>query len=158
MRQSAVLTGQFPTCLSCRIVRAHGSSPAYGMAYLNDNDLLPSLQSGFRASHSTETAMLHVSSCIVTAVDRDKLVALILLDLSAAFDAVDHHILFERMRRSFGITDTAHRWFTSCLTGPYSLCVRRSVTASEMTAMLCGVPQGPVLGSLAFVLYTADLV
>jgi hypothetical protein len=84
---------------------------------LNDNDLLPSLQAGFRVNHSTETAMLHVLSDILAAVDRGEFAALVLLDLSAAFDTVDHQILFERMRRSFGITDTAHRWFTSYLAG-----------------------------------------
>ena len=124
--------------------------------YLNDNNLLPSLQSGFRASHSTETAILHVFSDILSAVDRGEFAALVLLDLSAAFDTVDHQILLERMQRSFGITGTAHRWFTSYLTGR-SLCVRRDGSESEMTAMLCGVPQGSVLGPLLFVLYTADL-
>jgi hypothetical protein len=126
------------------------------LVYLNDNDLLPSLQSGFRVNHSTETAMLHVLSDILAAVDRGEFAALVLLDLSAAFDTVDHQILLERMRRSFGITDTAHRWFTSYLAGR-SLRVRCGATESELTAMLCGVPQGSVLGPLLFVLYTADL-
>jgi hypothetical protein len=63
------------------------------LSYLNDNNLLPSLQSGFRSGHSTETAVLHVLSDILAAVDRGEFAALVLLDLSAAFDTVDHHIL-----------------------------------------------------------------
>ena len=51
------------------------------LSYLNGNNLLPSLQSGFRANHSTETAVLHVLSDILTAVDRGEFAALVLLDL-----------------------------------------------------------------------------
>ena len=62
------------------------------MGYLSSADLLPSLQSGFRQGHSTEseTAVLRVLSDILQAVDRGDTAALILLDLSAAFDTVDH--------------------------------------------------------------------
>jgi hypothetical protein len=74
------------------------------LSYLNDNNLLHhSLHSGFRSGHSTETAVLHVLSDILAAVDRGEFAALVLLDLSAAFDTVDHHILLERLQRSFGI-------------------------------------------------------
>ena len=58
--------------------------------YLTSADLLPSLQSGFRAGHSTETAVLRVLSDILHAVDCGDVAALVLLDLSAAFDTVDH--------------------------------------------------------------------
>ena len=64
------------------------------MDYLTSADLLPTLQSGFRAAHSTETAVLRVLSDILLAVDSGDVAALILLDLSAAFDTVDHDILF----------------------------------------------------------------
>jgi len=63
------------------------------MEYLSSADLLPSLQSGFRPGHSTETAILRALSDILQAVDRGDSAALILLDLSAAFDKVDHPIL-----------------------------------------------------------------
>ena len=62
------------------------------MDYLSSSDLLPSLQSGFRPGHSTETAVLKVVSDILQAADRVDLAALILLDMSAAFDTVDHAI------------------------------------------------------------------
>jgi len=66
------------------------------MQYLSSADLLPTLQSGFWPSLSTETAVLPVLSDILLAVDRGDLVALVLQDLSATFDTVDHAILLQR--------------------------------------------------------------
>ena len=79
------------------------------MQYLSSADLLPSLQSGFRPGHSTETAVLRVLSDIQQAVDRGNSAALILLDLSAAFDTVDHSILLQHLQTTFSIHDAAHR-------------------------------------------------
>ena len=74
---------------------------------------LSPLQYGFRKGHSTETAVLRVLSDILQAVDRGDTAALILLDLSAAFDTVDHANLLQRLQTTFGIDDSAHRWFSS---------------------------------------------
>ena len=85
------------------------------MEYLSVVDLLLTLQSGFRQGHSTDTAVLQVLSDIVQAVDRADLAALVLLDLSAASDTVDHSIL---LQLTFGIGDTAlcsYCWFQSYL-------------------------------------------
>lgn len=80
--------------------------------YLISADLLPSLQSGFRPGHSTETAVLRELSDILQAVDHGDLAALVLLDLSTAFDTVvDHVILLQRLQVTFGIHDTVHQWF-----------------------------------------------
>lgn len=87
------------------------------MEYLTSADLLPSLQSGFRPGHSTETAVLHVLSNILQAVDRGDVAALTLLDLSAAFDTVDHDILVQRLHTTFGFDDVVLRWFRSYLSG-----------------------------------------
>jgi len=83
--------------------------------------------------------------------------ALILLDLFAAFDTINHSILLQRLQTSFGISENAHRWFQSYLSGR-SRYVRRGPTRSSITYLVCGVPQGSVLGPILFVLYTADLI
>ena len=82
---------------------------------------------------------------------------LILLDLSAAFDTVDHVILLSRLKQTFGVDGTAHRWFRSYLLGRTQY-VRRGATRSTITRLLCGVPQGSVLGPILFILYTIDLI
>ena len=126
------------------------------ISYLEHNKLLPSHQSGFRLGHSTETAVLCVLSDILAAVDRGDFAAFVLLYLSAAFDTVDHGILLERLRRSFGISGSAHSWLSTCLTGR-DQCVRCGGSSSESTTLECDVPEGSVLGPILFVLYTADL-
>jgi len=81
--------------------------------YLRSADLLPSLQSGFRPDHSTETATLRVFSDILEAVDSGDVAALVLLDLSAAFDTVDRAILCRRLQVSYGLGGPVLEWFQS---------------------------------------------
>ena len=125
--------------------------------YLATAHLLPSVQSGFRPCFSTKTDVLSVISDILLAVDRGDFAALFLLDLSAAFDTVDHDILLQRLRTSFGIDGVALKWFQSYLTGRTQH-VRRGTDRSATVQLICGVPQGSVLGPILFILYTAYLV
>jgi len=125
--------------------------------YLTSANLLPQLQSGFRQGHSTETAVLRVLSDILQAVDRGDVAALVLLDLSAAFDTVDHEVLLQCLSETFGVIDVAHMWFRSHLSGRTQY-VRCGSSRSSTTYLVCGVPQGSVLGPVLFVLYTFDLV
>jgi len=125
--------------------------------YLRAADLLPDLQSAYRANHSTETAVLKVLSDILRAVDSGDLAVLTLLDLSAAFDTVDHETLLNRLRQSYGLGGRVHDWFRSYLSGRFQS-VRCGGTSSNPTLLVCGVPQGSVLGPILFLLYTADLL
>lgn len=94
---------------------------------------------------------------LLQAVDRGDFGALVLLDLTAAFDTVDHDILLQRLQQTFGIDGAAHRWFRSYLIGRTQY-VRRGTLRSFITRLLCGVPQGSVLGPLLFILYVVDLI
>ena len=123
--------------------------------YLRSADLLPSLQSGFRSGHSTETATLRVLFDILGAVDSGDVPALVLLDLSAAFDTVDHAILCRHLQVSYGHGGPVLEWFRSYLYRR-SQYVRRGIHRSPRTWLTCGVPH--VLGPILFILYTADLV
>ena len=74
-------------------------------------------QSAYKAAHSIETAMLKVKTDILAAIDRKEAMCLILLDLSAAFDKVNHEMLLNCLKFRFGITDTVLKWLESYLTG-----------------------------------------
>ena len=126
--------------------------------YLNDNHLLPDCQSAYRTLFSTESALLKVTSDISMAADRGQLTLLMMLDLSAAFDTVDHEIILTRLNKSFGLSDVALDCFRSYLQGRTQV-VSSGGTLSNTSSMLCGVPQGSVLGPLLFVLlYTVDIL
>ena len=64
--------------------------------HMNQNNLAEPMQSAYRPGHSTETALLHAHNNILVAVDEQKAVALVLLDLSAAFDTINHNIMLSR--------------------------------------------------------------
>ena len=117
---------------------------------------MPSNKSAYIRLHSTETALTAVFSDIINELDRGNLVLLSMLDLSAAFDCVDHDILLSRLDMSFGIRLVDHQWLTSYLTGR-TQSVRYNGVTSPIETMRYGVPQGSVLGPLLFLLYTADV-
>lgn len=114
------------------------------------------LQSAYKAGHSTETALLRVHNDVLEHLHLNQNVALVLLDLSAAFDTVDHQILINRLRDVFGIAGPALDWFQSYLT---SRTQRINIDGIKSTALPLdfGVPQGSVLGPKLFTLYTTPL-
>ena len=123
---------------------------------MTENDLMDPLQSAYRKGHSTETALLRVHNDIVSAVDKGHGVCLILLDLSAAFDTVDHTILLTFLEQHIGLEGPPLDTFKSYLTHR-TQCVSINGVLSELNELMYGVPQGSVLGPLAFCIYTLPL-
>ena len=124
--------------------------------HMNHNNILDSMQSAYRAGHSTETALLKVHSDIVTAIDNGAGVFLILLDLSAAFDTVDHTILLDFLKVHVGLDGPVLQLLDSYLAGR-TQCVSVLGVFSELCELLYGVPQGSVLGPIEFCIYTIPL-
>ena len=107
-------------------------------------------------NHSTETALLSVIDELLSNNDK-RLVSLVaLLDLSAAFDTIDHNILLLRLQHTFGFNGTVLDWFSSYLTCPIqTVCIDNVM--SKPSPLSFGVPQGSVLGPVLFSLYTQPL-
>ncbi len=123
--------------------------------FLSQNNKLDAKQSGFRSGHSTETVLLSVTEALRIAKVNYKSSVLILLDLSAAFDTVNHQILLSTLS-SLDITGIPLRWFESYLTGR-SFRVAWGGEVSKAHKLVTGVPQGSVLGPLLFSTYTTSL-
>ena len=120
------------------------------------NNLHEIMQSSYKQHHSTETALTCVQDDFLRAIDNKKSVLLLMLDLSAAFDTVDHTILINRLKTRLGIGGVALNWFKSYLTNR-KYCVKINNVSSEYVSLDCGVPQGSVLGPILFTVYTLPL-
>ena len=121
-----------------------------------DNNIVDSFQSAYRAGHSCETALLCVYNDIVTTVGKGNGSFLVLLDLSAAFDTIDNDHLFYILEKYIGIDGSALRLILSY----FSNCTQRVQIDGIMTdlaSLLCGMPQGSVLGPMKFCLYLLPL-
>uniref|UniRef100_A0A3B5Q121 Reverse transcriptase domain-containing protein n=1 Tax=Xiphophorus maculatus TaxID=8083 RepID=A0A3B5Q121_XIPMA len=125
-------------------------------AYLDVHNILEDFQSGFKTLHSTESALLRVFNDILLATDAGDPVILVLLDLTAAFDTVDHDVLLSRLEHYVGLKGTVLVWLRSYLTDR-SFCVDIDDFRSSSAPLLCGVPQGSILGPLLFSLYLLPL-
>ena len=124
--------------------------------FLTLNNCLDDFQSGFRANHSTETALVKVINDIRLNTDAGKASVLVLLDLSAAFDTVDHNILLHRLEHWVGVSGVVIKWLKSYLQDR-SFFVAVGNCTSTPTSLTCGVPQGSILGPLLFNLYMLPL-
>ena len=124
--------------------------------YLSTNGLHEPQQSAYKTLHSTETAVLKVQNDIMLSLDKGKHVILILLDLSAAFDTVNHTFLLVRLEKPFGIKGTVLDWFSSYL------CERTHFadidqSQSSVRDLLVVVPQASVHRPVLYLLYTSPI-
>ena len=121
--------------------------------HLESNNLFYSLQSAYCPDHSTETTLLKIVNDLLAAHDVSHISLLSLHDLSAAFDIIDHSILLSRLRHIFGISGTALSWFQSNFSDRTQV-VSVNGVSSAPAALKVGVPWGPMLGPILFVLST----
>lgn len=127
-------------------------------SFLENSSVFEKFQSGFRSRHSTESALLKVHNDIVLSVDAKCPVVLVLLDLTATIDTVDHTVLLSHLNHYVGFRGTVLKWFTSYLSDR-TFSVVTGDSCSSSASLSCGVPQGSILGPiLFFVIYVTTWV
>ena len=119
--------------------------------FLVDNDILFKHQFGFHPGHSTSHALINFVNKVANAVDCQKYLAGIFLDLSKAFDTLDHAILLSKLE-ACGITGTAHQWITDYFRNRIQY-VQIDDSKSDALRQICGVPQDSILGPFFNYLY-----
>jgi len=124
--------------------------------HLSKYSLHEPLQSAYKLNHSVETALLKVSNDILMALDKRQCVYLVLLDLSAAFDTIDHSVFLSRLEEDNAITGNALKWMESYLHNrSQNICINER--KSNNIHLDYGFPQGSVVGPFGFKLYTKPL-
>ena len=116
---------------------------------------LDDVQFGFRKGTSTTHALVNLVENIKKSLDNKTNVCGVFIDLQKAFDTVNHKLLLDKLYH-YGVRGQAHLWFESYLTDRKKT-VRIASVDSSLMKILCGVPQGSILGTLLFLLYINDL-
>ena len=121
--------------------------------HLTENNLNEENQSAYRKFHSAETALLKVQNDVLQSLDKKKVTVFVMLDLSAAFDTIDHITLLNRLEQQFGFAEKPLQWVASYLSDRFQT-VSIDGKVSEIVLLTFSVPQGSVLGPHFYTMYT----
>ena len=124
--------------------------------HIEVNGIIDNFQSAYKSGHSCEAALIRVYNYIVTTIGKGNGSGLVLLDLSAAFDTIDHENLFNHLEKYVGISGNALKLIKSYFSGRTQRVMIDGIL-SDVASLICGVPQGSVLGPLKFCLYLLPL-
>lgn len=123
--------------------------------HFNGLNLFYNSQYGFRSNHSTEYALLELTDRIITEMDNNNIPINIFMDLSKAFDTLDHKILLHKLNY-YGFHDKSYDLLKCYLSNRFQYVVFNNVQ-SDLIEIKCGVPQGSILGPLLFIIYLNDM-
>ena len=124
--------------------------------HCNENNLMPSYQSAYRANFSCETALVKLTDDLLWAMEYQEVTPLVAIDLSAAFDTVDHDMLLSVLSKKFGVVDNALKWFDAYLR-PRGFQVLIGNTRSKEIDLPFSVPQGSCAGPVLYSAYASTL-
>ena len=124
-------------------------------SYLSENKILSQSQFGFRLKLSTSTALAFFTDSILDNADNGLITASVFLDLSKAFDTVDHNILLRKLKL-IGLDSKSLNWVESYLSNRFQK-TSISNTLSSPLPVSVGVPQGSILGPLLFIIYVNEM-